>query len=315
MPACLEVSSFDNIYIEIYTIGFPMEGESVLSVLKDGNNILCSFLIDSYKVEDKVPALEIAKKIQLDHIDWFFWTHPDKDHSVGIEDTLKVLDSTCQARIIIPEGLNQGLPLSLPAKSALEYIHNNYNSRREYSKLIRLSTNAFVDHLPSWRINFKEQTSEREMPCTFTILAPHSSIVDRQDFSEYPLLNEFSLVLSVSWNAYTFLYTGDIPNRGINLLNEDYLKKVLFLKIPHHGSTNSDRMVKHISFVGTGEEHAISTINKSNQIPNDGVLQSYRKMINPNNVIVVGGKEAKAEICCLKYRLVDSQCQQKNFCI
>lgn len=315
MPTCLEVSSFDNVCIEIYTIGFPTEGESVLSILKDEDEILLSFLIDSYKIGNVVPALEIAKLIQLDHLDCFFWTHPDEDHSVGIEDTLERLDNKHQTKIFLPEGLNPNLPLSQSAKLALEYINAHYNSRREYSKLIPVGAHAFWDNLPTWSINFKEQNSEREMPCVFTMLAPCSSVVERQDFSTSPKFNDFSLVLSVFWNSFGFVYTGDIPNRGINLLNEDFLKNVLYLKVPHHGSTNSDKMISYISFSKTGEERAVSTINKANNIPDNAVLQSYKNMINPNNVIVVGGKEEKAEICCLKYRVVEPQCKAITFCI
>lgn len=315
MPTYLEVSSFDNVSIEIYTIGFPTEGESILSIIKDEDDILISFLIDSYKIGNVVPALEIAEQIKLDHLDYFFWTHPDEDHSVGIEDTLERLDSKHQAKIFLPEGLNLNLPLSQSARLAIEYINTHYNSRREYSKLVPVSAHGFWENLRTWSINFKEQNSEREMPCRFTMLAPHSSVVERQDFSSSPKFNDFSLVLSVFWNSFRFVYTGDIPNRGISLLNEDNLKNVLYLKIPHHGSTNSDKMISCMSFSRTGEERAVSTTNKANNIPDNDVLQLYREKINPNHVIVVGGKEIKSEICCLKYRLVDSQCQERTFYI
>ena len=310
----IEVSSFDNVFIEIYTIGFPQEGESILSVLKDGDKILLSFLMDSYKIGNVVPVLNIAKQIQLEHLDWFFWTHPDEDHSVGIEETLQTLDGTHQTQICLPSGLNKNLSLSQVARSALDFIMKNYNSGTKYSKAEFIST-AEKWGLPSWSINFKEQISEREMPCKFTMLAPNSSVVQRLDFSDKPRFNDFSLVLSVSWNTYTFLYTGDIPNRGIRLLNENNLRNILYLKIPHHGSSSSNNMVNRILFKGTGEERAVSTINKTNNLPENDVLQSYKEKINPNNVIVVGGKEDKAEICCLKYRLVDSQCQERTFYI
>lgn len=317
MPDCIEVSSFDNIYIEIYTIGFPVEGESILTVLKDKDKILLSFLIDSYKNGDVVPVLEIAKNIQLNQLDYFFWTHPDHDHSFGIEDVLIKLDKAYQTRIILPYGFNKDLSFAQSARSSIEYINKHYNSKQKYHNVSLLGVDDLCA-LPTWSINFKEQCSEYELPCRFTILAPHSSLIQRLEFTDSPSFNDISLVLSMSWNSYTFLYTGDISNRGISIIQgnhrcESHLKNILYVKIPHHGSKSSNNLINYLSFLETGEERAVSTLNRSNNIPNDDVLQSYKDRIISSNVIVVGDKSVKAEICCLKYKLTDFQCKMDTW--
>lgn len=316
MPKCFEVSSFDNVYIEIYTMGFPIEGESILTVLRDNDKILFSFLIDSYKSGDVIPALEIAKNIHLEQLDYFFWTHPDHDHSLGIDEVLMTLDKEYRTRIILPEGMNKDLPLAQSARSSIEYINKHYNSGQKYHSVSLLGVDDLCG-LPTWSINFKEQCSEFELPCRFTILAPHSSLIQRLEFTDSPSFNDFSLVLSMSWNSCTFLYTGDISNRGIRILHdnqecEKYLKNILYVKIPHHGSKSSNNLINYLSFLGTGEERAVSTLKKSNNIPDNNVLLSYQKKINQNNVIVVGDRGTNADICSLKYKLTDSQCLLQN---
>lgn len=297
-------------------MGFPVEGESILTVLRDNDKILLSFLIDSYKSGDVIPALEIAKDIHLEQLDYFFWTHPDHDHSLGIEEILMTLDKEHRTRIILPDGLYKDLPLAQSARSSIEYINKHYNSEKKYHNVSLLG----VDDLcafPTWSITFKEQCSEYELPCRFTVLAPHSSLIQRLEFTNKPLFNDFSLVLSMSWNAYTFLYTGDISNRGIKILQdnqecENYLKNILYVKIPHHGSKSSNNLINYLSFLGTGEERAVSTLNKSNNIPDSDVLLSYQKKITPNNVIVVGHRGINADVCSLKYKLTDSRCIQHD---
>lgn len=72
----------------IYTVGYHKEGESVLILIKSDDAVVYSIVIDSYEDERNI-TYELLSKEKIDHIDMLCWSHPDKDHSLGISRFLK----------------------------------------------------------------------------------------------------------------------------------------------------------------------------------------------------------------------------------
>lgn len=46
-----EIADIDNLHLDIYTIGYAEEGESLLLLLHDGDDILHSTMTDCYSID------------------------------------------------------------------------------------------------------------------------------------------------------------------------------------------------------------------------------------------------------------------------
>ena len=91
-----------SLYLVIYTIGYSVEGESIVIFIKTGDIIVYSIVIDGYKVKDCNITHKLLLEKGIEHIDVFCWTHPNKDHSIGIEEYIPFIDK--EALIIIGDG-------------------------------------------------------------------------------------------------------------------------------------------------------------------------------------------------------------------
>ena len=96
------VEDLSSLSLKVYTIGYPVEGETILGLFKDGKRTLYSFLIDSY-INESVWYSHVDHLLheeQADGIDVFIWTHPDKDHSLDIPRLLDTYDKQRKARCL-----------------------------------------------------------------------------------------------------------------------------------------------------------------------------------------------------------------------
>ena len=74
----------------IYTIGYEKEGESVIALIKTDGIVVFSMVIDGYKNKKHNASFDILENEKVANLDFFCWSHPDKDHSLGIEDYIKL---------------------------------------------------------------------------------------------------------------------------------------------------------------------------------------------------------------------------------
>ena len=97
----------DNLRAEVYLIGYPKMGESQLVLLRDKSNgkIYFSAVIDSYTHESVNKTIELLKSNSVTQLNLLCWTHPDKDHSIGID---SIFNDFCSndTLILLPEGVN-----------------------------------------------------------------------------------------------------------------------------------------------------------------------------------------------------------------
>lgn len=104
----------------------------------------------------------------------------------------------------------------------------------------------------------------------FKILGPNIENINLQS------KNDISLVIELNYYNRKILFTGDIEERGEKELN-NFLSKVDFLKIPHHGSKTSssikflDIVKPSYGFIQVGKDNPYSH-------PNMEVLERYRDM-------------------------------------
>lgn len=274
----LIVQDLNNLHLDIHTIGYPNEGETLLTLLCDGNEVLFSVLTDCYEDNGYNHATQILKEFNVNQIDAFIWTHPDKDHSLGIPDFLDKYDPQKKAEIFLPH-LNRKMGLKQKALGALNYVKKHYNKNRKYDAIfVELHKG---DVKPEMRLIIEVMNPRVTIKCSHNFLLPNDNVVDRiLDSDTKPLLNDLSIVYFIKFNGISFFFCGDLSERNVQFIDPVFFKNSVFIKIPHHGSDNeSDDLNKRLVplFRSQDVKHAISTttVFKCQNLPKDEVLKEY----------------------------------------
>ena len=98
----------DNLIIETYTIGYTNQGESIVLLVKDGNEVKYSILIDCFQYSNENKAIDILIKNKIKYIDLLIITQPHYDHCFGLEK-------------IIEEYVNEKTKIEIPLEM-LDYL-------------------------------------------------------------------------------------------------------------------------------------------------------------------------------------------------
>jgi beta-lactamase superfamily II metal-dependent hydrolase len=119
-----------NLYIELYLIGYKNIGESIVFLIYCDSRVVYSGVIDSYEQEMN-KAVEILERNNVNSLDFICWTHPDEDHSIGI-DTLIEKYASENTTIYIPECINGSeYSYNERVKSTFDIIDNTLASRKK----------------------------------------------------------------------------------------------------------------------------------------------------------------------------------------
>lgn len=292
MDAPIKIDDFDNLNIRIRTLGYPNGGESVMISLMDKEKALQNVFIDNY--EENKFQYWLANLPTDTRIDAFIWTHPDEDHSLGVDRLLKHFDPERKAKIFLPTSLTRDL-LTANNKSAslpcYDYLKANYNRGRRYQWCeISLTDEEGI------RFCYKREIISRKNNdrVTFKLgfMLPNGAVVNRR--IDKPKMgsgemNDLSLFCVAELNKVRYIFSGDLAGINIQFLDEDYLNYCRFIKIPHHGSKDPIKLVEKIQplssaiiqsetkvFVPT---HSVTTIYGSTH-PYDEVLREYARKFN-----------------------------------
>lgn len=236
------VDDLQNLSLDIYTIGYPGMGETILTMICEGNSVLFTTLTDCYLTSDCNYVSNILNQRGVSAIDAFIWTHPDVDHSVGICDVLSQFDSLHKAKVYLPEEFHNGIRYKVcnEAMDALSYLKENYSVRSDYNVCTVGVTENETRGLI--RLRFKEKHGEKKIRCQWQFMAPFGELAWRQVSKDNFTLNDLSIVYSMHFNDVNFLFCGDLAERSVKFMDSQYLQNVYFIKIPHHGSCNDNRV-------------------------------------------------------------------------
>ena len=284
----LIVQDLNNLHLDIHTIGYPDEGESLLTLLCDGDRVLFSALTDCYEDNHYNHAKILLNRLQVKHVDAFIWTHPDEDHSVGIPNFLDEFDSDHTAKIFLPNTLNKDMGLGEKAKDAFEYVIKYYNSNRKY-RVNYVQEHQQEDDEPllprsPLSLKIKVMKPQGEINFSYNFILPNDNVVNRLlNFDSDTYFNDLSIVYFITFNNFSFFFCGDLSERNVQFIHPDFYRNSVFIKIPHHGSDNYKNKNKNNivpivpMFRSQNVEHAISTttVFKRQNLPKDEVLKEY----------------------------------------
>lgn len=155
------------------------------------------------------------KSRAIDHIDYSFITHADSDHTNGI---IYLLENENEVNIY---------NLVLPITATDDFKFNKL-------KDLAISRNVNIIYMKEGDTKkFKEEY-------LITVLSPNEGSLNNEKRDE----NEMSLTFRLDYKNHSALFTGDIGKQTIGrMLKDEFAIKNLdvdVLKVPHHGSKNSN---------------------------------------------------------------------------
>lgn len=278
IPSVLACLQYSDIVLEVHTVGYPDMGESIVTFLKDGPKVLLTLVTDCYKEDDVDEVRDILVANGHPNIDFFIWTHPDKDHSVGIEELLDEFDSGRKATVYMPGYMTMGIIPCDAGKAAFSYLMSNYNRNRKY-QLVPIAT---VDDqvVTLNRFELLERRTNRRISCALQFLLPDATLIMRRSncgAGNPGDMNDFSLVYVLELNGVRYFFGGDMSKQSIQFLerkDQSFCENIRFVKIPHHGAKDLLGFVEKLSPY-QGKKAVATTTVFLNEHPYREALDKY----------------------------------------
>lgn len=252
----IKVHDCSALELRIHVLGYFPKGESILIILWNNyNKTVCqSILVDSFEMFNKnnFEYLFNEYKLKENKLNYFIWTHPDEDHSVGIP---KVIDNYIDKNtlIFIPYGLSwdtmciRNINKTRVLKEIVTYsdVFQSFLSILKCSKKRpsivepvssskhQLRTGLYGDIIKD---NFYEECSFK-----IEILTPFRDMSFTKSVTNNSILkNDLSISFNLIFGRYRFFFGGDAENEALEKVRESKFNETIFVKIPHHSSKSSD---------------------------------------------------------------------------
>lgn len=197
-------------------------GQADSILIQDGS---VNMLIDAGNNEDEKTIIDYLKKQGVKKLDVVVATHPHEDHIGSMDAVIKTFEI---GKIYAPK-------VSTTTKTFENMLTAIKNKKLKISD-------------PKAGDTFKLSTA------SCTILGPISS--------KYEDLNDYSIVLKMTFGNNTFLFMGDAESKSESeILDKKYDVKADVLKVGHHGSdssTSTDFLNK------VNPKHAVISVGKGN---------------------------------------------------
>lgn len=175
-----------------------------------------SMLIDSGESEYAEKVLDYLKENNVDKLDYVLTTHPHSDHMGSMSEIISAVDI---GMVIAPKVSEELTPLTKTYEKFLLALQE---------KALKL-TAARVGSV--YTFSGRTAASAGKEAPEFEIIAP----VD-----DYSNLNNYSVVIRLTYGSTSYLFTGDIEKKAENDILESGVELSSdVLKVAHHGSSSS----------------------------------------------------------------------------
>lgn len=218
-----DISKSNNIN-DIIKIHFIDVGQADSILIEDSYNN--TMLIDAGNNDDSDLVVNYIKSQNISTLNYVIGTHPHEDHIGGLD---AVIDNFNVETVILPKATS---------------------TTKTYKDVLLSIKNKKLNITPA--VGGKS-FSLGDIQCE--ILAPNNS--------EYDDLNNYSVVLKLTYKNNSFLFTGDCEDVSENeILSLGYNLKSDLLKVGHHGSNSSTSLpfLKSVS-----PKYAIISVGKDNK--------------------------------------------------
>jgi len=263
-----------KLILDIYLIGYRNKGESIIFVIYTDDIPSYCGVIDCYEYNNLNVTVEILKKKDIKSLDLLCWSHPDEDHSIGI-DTIISLYANENTKVLLPGHINGNEYNYNPRiQNTFNIINQNVVSRKVKKYIVR-------DVCDNMNLVHKNYINKSGQPYEFNIcsIAPNSTILRGNDFKETIQKNDYSIGLVLSLGEFKVLFSGDIENRTIERFEDFYLPNFFdCIKVPHHTSESSDRLLNFLNYEAKSEI-ACTTVFRNHKLPQVMLIDRYKNYV------------------------------------
>lgn len=255
--------------INVYTIGYDKQGESIyITIESKSKEFFYDILIDCYKT-DKNRTMELLTKVKTNKgIDCICLSHYHDDHFTGLDEILK--EYSVRKTIVVFPDVDCEQSLSNSANEIRNQIANIVkNGRKNMGQLKKICD-------PNTIIDDNIYVDKKKINLEITAISPISNITMRnvgKDPKEIEQ-NDYSISLLISLGNLKLLFTGDTMNNTLHSINDKY--DINFLKIPHHGSIDSDKIFNIVNM--NSNTVCVATNYKPSKLPNIELLNKYSEV-------------------------------------
>lgn len=275
--------------VKVYVIGYSERGESILIVFLDkgdNNKLLYSIVIDSFKYKGVHKTLDIMERYGLKDrkVDMLVWSHPDYDHTYGLNEILNYYCSE-DTIVILPYDLNG---------AAWNKVNYNKEDKHLIDTVLGLTKRKFLSHetisvikdesQPVKHLSFSDAFGNLDVQ--IDALSPHGSKINYKLEKNATIhKNDLSISLQISIGnkdgRHKLLFLADTENDEIDMLNPEAFDQPLLTKLPHHSSSSSDhlpvRFKMRDTFASRKPVLACTTIFKRQGLPEPDMVKQYRE--------------------------------------
>ena len=276
----IKISNCNNFLVKVFVIGYSARGESIIVLFidkEDKNDVLYSVVIDCFVYKTINKTEEILNTYGISQIDMLCWSHPDLDHTKGLD---VIINKFCKeaTNIILPQGLN-----------GKDYDIINYNKGdvdivkkiiklNQRKKNVQLTASVAPNlHQLMAELNFVDYT--QKIPVNIYALSPHSTLINERIGGDKTIAkNELSTVLFIEVNNfYKFVFCSDIENYSIDNIRQSCFEDAVLVKIPHHTSKTSDNL---LSILVNNDDNmlACTTVYNAHNLPDPLLLDKYKNI-------------------------------------
>lgn len=266
----IQIHELSQLRVHVYLIGYADQGESIVVLLKEGTEkVLFSIVVDSYEVGGINKTTDLLNS----PIDILCWTHPDEDHSVGLE---KIITGYCNKNsiVLLPYGLEEGVRIRNlgDVEPVITQVFELGNQRTKPVYSVAAHQKQY-DPIDCFQIT---DDYGGRVNVSIRALAPNREYIFEKIHSKNEIdKNSLSIVLVINIGPYRFLLTGDVEDMMIAKMAKEEYQNPIWVKIPHHASTSSLTLV---DFLLTGDSPQLlsgTTVKKASGLPDGEVIKAY----------------------------------------
>lgn len=271
----------EEVHISIYHIGYASEGESSLFILHTlTGNVLYSLVMDCYEdncneTDRILSEWNLERKVNL-----IIWTHPHDDHSTGLKHIIEKY-SNKSTKICTANVFGKNEQYSQKSQELITYLRSLNKGKKAVNRRKINPLCHFPELIDKVEFNGQNVIKEMEVFC----IAPFARLGGMQGST---IINQIGIACIIKVILKTdnvnFMFAGDMDHATIELLNseadEENIPRIYnYIKIPHHGSANSENMIEFLnSTEGKKSEYATTSVFKKKKLPVMSVLQNYKKV-------------------------------------
>ena len=285
--------STNSFIINVYTIGYETKGESIyISIESNDKEFFYDVLIDCYKTS-KNRTIELLKKIKSEKIlNCICLTHYHDDHFIGLDEVLDEY-SKKETMVLVPD-VDCESSLSDGAISIRNRIADIVRGGRQNFGTVK----KIAD--PKQIVNTDLYIDNKKVEFEILAISPLSKVTMRNVGRNPKEIeqNDYSISLLITLGNIRILFTGDTMNNTLNNIEENY--SINYLKIPHHGSKDSDKIFEKMNM--DNNTVCVATNYQSSNLPNIEILNKYND-ITDEVYITQNGSDDDFGIIHTKYNL------------